>query len=137
MVLHRCSVYISAALLAAGLAAGAAAQTSSVTPVFKRTQVTHADIAAPGREAVVMKVELAAGGHAGRHTHPGDEISYIVDGEGELTVDGEPPRRIKPGEAFVIKAGVVHDLANDGQAPIHAIGVYVVDKTKPLAVPVR
>lgn len=134
MVLHRYSVSICAALLAAPVFA---APLSVVPAVFKRTPVTRADVAAPGREAVVMKVELAAGGHAGRHTHPGDEISYIVDGEGELTIDGEPPRRIRPGEAFVIKAGTVHDLANDGATPIHAIGVYVVDKDKPLAVPVR
>jgi quercetin dioxygenase-like cupin family protein len=135
MIPHRRSVTSRAALLAALLAT--AAQAGQPAQVFKRTPVARADVAAAGREAVVMKVELAAGGHAGRHTHPGDEIAYIVDGEGELLVEGEPARRVRPGEAFVIKAGTVHDLANDGAAPIHAIGVYVVDKDRPLAAAVK
>lgn len=134
MVLHRYSVSICAALLAA---AACAAPVSVVPAVFKRTPVTRADVATPGREAVVMKVELAAGGHAGRHTHPGDEISYVTDGEGLLLVDGEPPRHLKAGDAFVVKAGQVHDARNDGSAPMRLLGVYVVEKGKPLATPAK
>jgi quercetin dioxygenase-like cupin family protein len=84
-----------------------------------------------------MKVELAPGGHAGRHTHPGDEISYVVDGVGVLLVDGQPPRKLKAGDAFVVKAGQVHDARNDGSAPLHLIGVYVVEKGKPLGTPAK
>jgi quercetin dioxygenase-like cupin family protein len=134
MPLHR--RFIDALFIAAVFAAGCAAANAG-DPPLKRTQVLRADVAAPGREAVVMKVELAAGGRAGRHTHPGDEISYVVDGEGELLVDGEPPRRLKAGDAFVVKAGQVHDALNDGSAPMHLVGVYVVEKDKPLATPVK
>lgn len=102
---------------------------------LKRTPVLHADVNAPGREAAVMRVELGGNGHAGRHTHPGDEISYVVDGEAELVVDGEAPKRIGPGEAFVVKEGRIHDLRNPTGNPVHLIGVYVVDKGKPIATP--
>lgn len=136
MNLHRCPAKTMPILFVAGLlAAGAAAGTGA--SAFKRTQVYRGDVAAPGREALVMQVELAAGGNAGRHTHPGDEISYVVDGEGELLVDGEPPRRLRAGDAFVVKAGQVHDARNDGAAPLRLIGVYVVEKGQPLAVPVK
>src|ERR1700760_2354811 len=77
-----------------------------------RTMVQKSDVSVPGREAVVARVEIAAGGSAGRHTPPGGEISYVTDGELELLVEGQPPRRVKAGEAFVIPAGVVHDARN-------------------------
>jgi quercetin dioxygenase-like cupin family protein len=129
---HNCSMTISVALCLAGLlaTAGAAAQ-------VKRTEVLRADSSTPGHENVVVKAELDAGKHAGRHTHPGDEISYVADGEAELLVDGQPVKRLKAGEAFVVPAGKVHDLRNSSKAPVHLVGVYVVEKGKPLATPVK
>jgi quercetin dioxygenase-like cupin family protein len=134
-----CSRTIATALCALGLAASlpALAQKASTASPIKRTEVFRDDVAAAGHEAVVMKVELAAGSHAGRHTHPGDEISYVVDGDTTLLVDGEPPRKLKAGDAFVVKAGRVHDAVNNGSTPVHLIGVYVVEKGKPLATPAK
>jgi mannose-6-phosphate isomerase-like protein (cupin superfamily) len=71
----------------------------------------------------------------GRHTHPGDEISYVLEGHAELLIDGQPPRIVKAGESFVFPAGIVHDAHNAGDVPIRLIGVYVVEKGKPLATP--
>lgn len=121
------------ALLFLGLAcAGSAmAQNSGL----QRTLVGRADVSVPGREAVVARVEVAPGAKAGRHTHPGDEISYVLEGEATLLVDGQPPRIVKAGESFVVPAGVVHDAHNDGSVPIKLVGVYVVEKGQPLAKP--
>ena len=124
------------ALGALGVVLGASAaapfaQASGLT----RTMVGKADVSVPGREAVVARVELAAGAKAGRHTHPGDEISYVTDGELTLLVDGQPPRKVKAGESFVVPAGMVHDAQNEATAPAKLVGVYVVEKGKPLATP--
>ena len=114
------------------LAAGVLlAQASGLT----RTLVGRADVSVPGREAVVARVEVAPGARAGRHTHPGDEISYVLEGQAELLIDGQPPRIVKAGESFVIPAGVVHDAHNSGDQPTKLVGVYVVEKGKPLASP--
>ncbi|MBW8828110.1 MAG: cupin domain-containing protein [Burkholderiales bacterium] len=102
---------------------------------LSRTLLLKSDVSVPGREAVVARVEVAAGAKAGRHTHPGDEISYVLEGEAQLLIDGQPPRTVKAGESFVIPAGVVHDAHNTGAAPIRLVGVYVVEKGKPLATP--
>ena len=102
---------------------------------LKREMVGRADVSVPGREAVVARVEVAPGAKAGRHTHPGDEISYVLEGESTLLVDGQPPRKVKAGESFVIPAGVVHDAHNESNAPARLLGVYVVEKGKPLASP--
>jgi len=84
---------------------------------------------------VVARVEVAAGARAGRHTHPGDEISYVMEGEVQLLIDGQPPKTVKAGESFVVPAGTVHDAHNSSAAPVKLVGVYVVEKGKPLASP--
>ena len=123
-----------AALLSLLLCGGAAL---AQNPGLRRTVVTKADVAAPGREAVVARVDVDPGAYAGRHSHPGDEVSYVLEGEGELMVDGQDPRRIKAGEAFVIPAGTIHDAHNIGSSTMKLVGVYVVDKGKPLATPAK
>lgn len=128
--LHKASV----AFVALGLSATASvlfAQASGLT----RTLVGRADVSVPGREAVVARVEVAPGARAGRHTHPGDEISYVLEGQAELLIDGQPMRLVKAGESFVIPAGVVHDAHNASDMPVKLVGVYVVEKGKPLASP--
>lgn len=100
-----------------------------------RTVINKADVSVPGREAVVVRIEISPDGRAGRHTHPGDEISYVQEGQFELLLDGQPPRVYKAGESVVIPAGTVHDAHNVGDTPARLIGVYVVEKGKPLASP--
>jgi quercetin dioxygenase-like cupin family protein len=106
-------------------------------PGIQRTIVHKADVSVPGREAVVARVELAPGAAAGRHTHPGDEISYVLEGEAEILMEGQPARKVKAGDAFVIPAGVKHDARNTGTVPCRLAGVYVVEKGKPLATPAQ
>lgn len=120
----------SLAALAIG-ASSAVAQTAGLT----RSIVTRADVSLPGREAVVAKVEIAPGVVVGWHTHPGDEISYIQEGETELMVAGQPSRIVKAGEGFVIPAGTVHGAKNIGSTSVKLVGVYVIEKGQPLATP--
>lgn len=122
----RLAVGVILATLGAGLG-----QAQSI----KRTVITKADLSVEGREAVVATIELEPGVSAGRHTHPGDEISYVLAGEGELLIDGAAPRRLKAGEAVVIPAGTVHDAKNVGSSTMRLVGTYVVEKGKPLATP--
>ena len=122
-------LFIGAAL--AVVAGSLFAQASGLT----RTLVGRGDVSVAGREAVVARVEVAPGARAGRHTHPGDEISYILEGEAQLLIDGQPPRTVKAGESFIIPAGVVHDAHNSSDKPVKLVGVYVVEKGKPLATP--
>jgi quercetin dioxygenase-like cupin family protein len=104
-------------------------------PAIQRTIVTRKDVSVPGREGIVAKVEIAPGGSAGRHTHPGDEISYVLEGEGEIMMEGQPNLKVKTGDGFIIPGGVKHDARNTGTKPLKLVGVYVVDKGKPLATP--
>ena len=117
------------------LLAVATAALLAQNPGIQRTIVLRKDISVPGREAVVARVEIAPGVYAGRHTHPGEEISYVMEGEGEILIEGQPPLHIKPGDAFIVPAGAKHDAHNTGTVPIRMVGVYVVEKDKPMATP--
>jgi quercetin dioxygenase-like cupin family protein len=105
-------------------------------PGVQRTVVQRKDISVPGREAVIAHVEIAPGASAGRHTHPGEEISYVMEGEGEVLIQGQPALKIKAGDGFVVPNGAVHDAHNTGNQPLKLAAVYVVEKGKPLATPV-
>ena len=121
--------------LALIFAAASAGLLLSQNTGVQRTVVQRADVSVPGREAVIARVEIAPDARAGRHTHPGDEISYVLEGEGEILVEGRPPLKIKAGDGFVVPAGARHDAHNTGAVPLRLVGVYVVEKGKPLATP--
>lgn len=101
----------------------------------QRTIVQRGDISVPGREAVAVRIEIAPGASTGRHTHAGDETDYVLEGQLEVTFDGQAPKTIKPGEAIIIPGGTVHNAQNTGSAPLKALGVYVVEKGKPMTTP--
>lgn len=88
-----------------------------------------------GYHTVTGLVEVPPGGSAGRHTHPGIETGYLLEGEAILVIDGQPDRHLKAGDSYQIPAFVVHDARVHGDKPVKALGVYVVDKTRPLASP--
>src|ERR1700676_3915949 len=106
-------------------------------PGIQRTVVQRKDLSVPGREAVIAHVEIAPGASAGRHTHPGEEISYVMEGEGEVLIQGQPPLQIKAGDGFVVPAGAIHDAHNTGAVPIKLAAVYYIEKGKPLATPAK
>lgn len=117
-----------------GAQPAAPAAPAAAAPALKRTIVAQQEISG-GREAVVASVEVAAGGFAAWHTHPGEEISYITEGETILKVAGQPDRVVKAGQAFIIPAGVVHAAKNHTDKVTKLVGVYTIEKGKPLATP--
>ena len=100
---------------------------------IKRTPLQKLDFPA-GYNTVTAIAEVPAGGAAGRHTHPGAETGYVLEGELELVIDGQPPMKIKAGESYQIPEGAVHD-AKAGDKPFKVLGVYVVKAGEPLAKP--
>ena len=100
---------------------------------IKRTPLQKLDFPA-GYNTVTAIAEVPAGGAAGRHTHPGAETVYVLEGELELLIDGQPPMKIKAGESYQIPEGAIHD-AKAGDKPFKVLGVYVVKAGEPLAKP--
>jgi quercetin dioxygenase-like cupin family protein len=101
---------------------------------IKRTPLQKIDFPA-GYTTVTAIAEIPAGGSAGRHTHPGVETGYVIEGEGELIIDGQPTKVLKPGESWAIPAGAIHDAKVVGDKPLKIMAIYIVEKDKPLATP--
>ena len=100
---------------------------------IKRTPLQKLDFPA-GYNTITAIAEVPAGGAAGRHTHPGAETGYVLEGELELVIDGQPPMKIKAGESYQIPEGAIHD-AKAGDKPFKVLGVYVIKAGEPLAKP--
>jgi quercetin dioxygenase-like cupin family protein len=102
---------------------------------FKRTVLHQGDASVPGRELVTAVAEFQPGGSSGRHTHPGDEVGYILEGNVVIAQDGKPETTLGPGKVFHIPAGTVHNATNSGSGVARILATYVVEKGKPLATP--
>jgi len=125
-------------LVAVGLAAALGAGTlNAQAPGFKRIEVQDRDLSVPGRHAVQAKAEFEPGGAVGRHTHPGEELSIVLEGQLLLEVDGQPARTVKAGESFFIPAGTIHAGKNTGSGKAVVFATYIVEKGKPVATPVK
>jgi quercetin dioxygenase-like cupin family protein len=94
------------------------------------------DLTATGRHAVQARAEFGPGGEVGKHTHPGEEVSYVLEGTLHLEVAGQPAKTLKAGEAFSIPAGVVHSAKNVDKGTTKVLATYIVEIGKPVATPV-
>ena len=100
----------------------------------KRTPIQTIDFP-PGFTTITAIFEIAPGTCAGRHTHPGIETSYLLEGEATLKVAGQPDQVIKAGDSFHIAAGTPHDACPTPGHGVKGLGTFVVEKGKPLATP--
>jgi quercetin dioxygenase-like cupin family protein len=104
------------------------------TANIKRTPLQKFDVPGANYEAVMGLAEIAPNANIGRHTHPGIEGGYLIEGGMTLMVEGQPPKEIKPGDSWQIPPGTIHD-AKAGAGGAKVIASYVVEKGKPLASP--
>ena len=101
---------------------------------IKRTDLQRYDLSVPGREVVQVRVDLAPGVMFGRHSHPGEEIVYVIEGALEYEVDGKPPVTLRAGEVLFIPARAIHAAKNVGSVNGAELATYIVEKGKPLIV---
>ena len=126
-------ILAAAALIAASALAPRAA--AAQWPGIERTDLMRNDLSAPGREVIQVLVGFAPGVTAPRHSHPGEELVYVVEGVLEYQLDGRPPVTVRAGEVLFIPSGAVHAVRNVGGGNAVELATYVVEKGKPLLVP--
>jgi quercetin dioxygenase-like cupin family protein len=111
--------------------------TPAQQPGIKRTDLQRHDLSAPGREVIQVLVEFAPGVVFPKHSHPGEEIVYVVEGVLEYQLDGKPPLTLKAGEVLFIPAGAIHAAKNVGSGDGAELATYIVEKGKPLVTVVK
>jgi len=120
------------ALVVLGVA-GIVATVSAQQAGFTRTVIQQGNLSVPGREVVQAIAEFRPGATVGRHTHPGEEAGYILEGTVLLEQDGKPAVTLGAGQTFFIPAGTVHDATNKGSVQARVLATYIVERGKPLA----
>jgi quercetin dioxygenase-like cupin family protein len=99
---------------------------------IKRTDLLQHDLVVSGREVVQVRVDFAPGVAFPSHSHPGEEIAYVIEGVLEYRLEGKPPVTLKAGEVLFIPAGAVHSAKNVGDSNAAELATYIVEKGKPL-----
>jgi quercetin dioxygenase-like cupin family protein len=134
-MLKKSIIVVIAALAVGGVAvAQQMAPPAAQTAGLKRTVLQKFDVPAGDRETVTAFIEIPANTDVARHTHPGPEVDYVVEGDLVLNIDGQPPKPYKAGDSFSIPQGVVHG-GRSGPNGTKLVGTYIVEKGKPLASP--
>jgi quercetin dioxygenase-like cupin family protein len=90
------------------------------------------DLSIPGREVIQSRVDIDPQAPAVKHTHPGEEIIYVLQGSLEYQVEGQPTRTFHAGDALTVPAGAVHAVRNVGSGTGSVLATDVVEKGKPL-----
>src|SRR5262249_33288969 len=120
---------VAVLIVGSGLALHVALAQQSGT---KRTDLQRHDLSVPGREVVQVRVDFDPGYVSPKHTHPGEEIIYVLEGALEYQVEGKPPATYRAGDVLFIPAGAIHWVKNVGGGNGAELATYVVEKGKRL-----
>jgi quercetin dioxygenase-like cupin family protein len=122
---------LCAAIVAACVGGPSASYAQQPDPI-KRTVVQRVDFPGDTMATLLVMIEVVPNGVVARHTHPGAEIGYIIDGAMDLVIGNQPPKTLKQGDTYMIPVGIPHSvIAGPGGAKL--VATFVVDKEKPLA----
>ena len=110
---------------------------SAQISTFKRVELQRHELSTQGHEAVLARAEFPVGAAAPRHTHPGEEVGYVLEGELSFELEGKPAMKLKAGDSFFVPAGQVHSAKNTGKTAAAVLSTYIIEKDKPLAAPAK
>jgi quercetin dioxygenase-like cupin family protein len=119
------------------IATEAAAQGTSTatTPGVTRKILSQMDGPMPGYVTINVEAEIEPGVTVARHTHPGIESGFVLEGGFDLPIQGQPTRTLKPGDGFQVPPETPHAGSKNGDKTTKIAITYVVEKGKPLASP--
>jgi quercetin dioxygenase-like cupin family protein len=103
------------------------------SPVRRHDLQRH-DIEVPGYETIQARIDFEAGSAFGMHSHPGEEVIYVLEGTFEYQIEGEKPVIVKAGEVLFIPAGKNHSARNVDKVKASELATYIVKKGQPLLV---
>lgn len=101
---------------------------------INRIDLQRHDLSVADYEAIQVRVEFERGAAFGMHSHPGEEIIYVLEGTFVYEIEGELPVTLKAGDVLFIPAGKNHAAKNIGKDKAAELATYTVEKGKPLLV---
>jgi quercetin dioxygenase-like cupin family protein len=130
---HARAMLVSTFAIATLLGAFRVDFSSAEDQPIMRTGLLKTDLAGvEGREVVVYTADLAAGAAGGNHTHQGNQIVYVLDGEYIVEPVGKKPITLKSGEIVYLPPTVVYaDRNGSANRPAKVLVFIVAEKGKP------
>ncbi|WP_264537383.1 cupin domain-containing protein [Flavobacterium sp. N1736] len=101
---------------------------------IKRTDLQRHNLSISGIETVQARIDFDAHTAFGKHSHPGEEIIYVLEGSLEYEIEGEAPVILKAGEVLFVPAGKIHSAKNNTDKKASELATYIVEKGKPILV---
>jgi quercetin dioxygenase-like cupin family protein len=105
----------------------------ALVSTLKRTEIQHSPSSIPGREIVQVLTEIPSGVESGWHTHPGEEVGYIIAGIVEMAIQGRSTLTLRAGDGFLIPPRTPHNARDIGPGTGHMLSTYIVEAGQPLA----
>ena len=111
--------------------------TDELTSRLRRTEVQRQPSSIPGREIVQVLTEIPAGVESGWHTHPGEEVGYILAGHVRMMVEASETLELHAGDGFLIPPRTPHNALDVGPETGQMLSTYIVEVGQPLATLIR
>jgi quercetin dioxygenase-like cupin family protein len=125
-------IRVSAAAALIGACGMALYAARAQRPDIRRTELQRHDLSILGREVIQVRVDFEPGVTSGAHSHPGEEIVYVIEGVLEYEVEGRPSLTLAAGEVLFIPARTTHSARNVGKHNAAELATYVVEPGQPL-----
>jgi quercetin dioxygenase-like cupin family protein len=100
---------------------------------LKRTEIQRSTSSIPGRDIVQVLTEIPVGVESGWHTHPGEEVGYILAGNVSMKIRDQPTLTLHAGDGFLIPPDIPHNALDIGPDTGKMLSTYIVDPSQPLA----
>jgi quercetin dioxygenase-like cupin family protein len=111
----------------------AAQPADALTARLERTEIQRGPSSISGREIVQMLTVIPVGVESGWHTHPGEEVGYILAGTVHMAIKDEPTLVLNTGDGFLIPPGTPHNALDLGPKTGMMLSTYIVELGRPLA----
>src|SRR3954452_19629760 len=93
---------------------------------LRRTELQRAPLSVPGRELVQVLTEIPSGQQSGWHTHPGEEVGYILAGTVRMEIEGHESLILHAGHGFLIPPDTAHNATDIGRETGMMVSAYIV-----------
>jgi quercetin dioxygenase-like cupin family protein len=131
-----CGLLSIMALSAMAIAPARAQQPAPPTQVNTLTKQVMTDL--PGREVIVITLDIPPGGGSAPHRHPGHHIfGYVLEGTYKIRLDQGPETLLTKGQTFYEAPGQLHAVSGNASQtePAKVLAVIVAESGKPITVP--
>jgi quercetin dioxygenase-like cupin family protein len=105
----------------------------ALAATLKRTEIQRGALSLPGREMVQVRTEIPVGVASGWHTHPGEEVGYIIAGTVQMEIRDRPTLILNAGDGFLIPPRVPHNALDLGPDTGMMLSTYIVEIGRPIS----